>query len=139
MIEARQLLAEKNPGAALLLAMKVQFLGMSFASKLLMFMNPTAAVVYDSVIARYLQAGSFGSLGWLANDPKSQNRRAQSGVYNNWCAYCIDTANEMNRHGSEWIDWDGSRQVWRAVDVERAVFALVGRDGAPESQITITA
>jgi hypothetical protein len=41
MIEARQLLAEKNPGAALLLAMKVQFLGMSFASKLLMFMNPT--------------------------------------------------------------------------------------------------
>jgi hypothetical protein len=53
--QARELLAQGDTGAALACAMNIQFLGLSFASKLLMFMRPSTAVVFDSVIARSLE------------------------------------------------------------------------------------
>jgi len=127
--QARDLLAQGDMGAALACAMNIQFLGMSFASKLLMFMRPSAAVVFDSVIARSLEHAPSNSLRAIASEAKRYSQLSRGRAYSSWCEYCSETAFKMSRLGDdfEWTDWNGLRQVWRAVDIERAIFALAAK------------
>lgn len=110
------------PGQALRSAMEIKFLGMSFASKVLSFMAPDRAVIYDAVISQYLQ-GDFSPdrrMGIAVTGPWT---RVKAAAYAGWCGFCAREALELNAQGSRWQDWDGTRHDWRAVDVERAHFA----------------
>ena len=125
--DARQHLIVDDIEGALQKAMSIKFLGMSFASKVLMFMNPSAAVVYDSIIARYLSNSPDSRLRQMAiSTEASTNRERQASAYSRWCSFCVKTASSMNDAGHLWTDWNGTKHSWRAVDVERGFFAAAG-------------
>ena len=110
---------------ALLALMQIKFLGMSFASKVAMFANPSGAAVYDAVISDRLMSSSDPALKALAiGTGVSVGTARQAAIYAKWCAYCGDRAAALNSASVRWRDWDGARHEWRAVDVERAFFAL---------------
>jgi hypothetical protein len=117
---------------ALLEAMKIKFVQMSFASKLLTFMNPKMAAVYDQVISKRLESQSDAELRSLfvftGLPTGNRGKNAQAKTYEQWCFWCSEKAASLNNFGITWIDWNGSENTWRAVDVERAFFAL-GRSG----------
>lgn len=122
--KTRELLEVDRVADALREAMKIKFLGMSFASKALMFMNPSKAAVYDRVIGERL-AGSCDSkirtLGVKQNGARI--RLSKPDIYAEWCAWCSEKATFLNHSGCQWQDWDGTLHDWRAVDVERAFYA----------------
>lgn len=111
-----------DPERALQNAMGIRFLGMSFASKVLSFMAPDRAVVYDAVISQYLQSDFSPDrrIGVAVTGPWTRGKAA---AYAGWCAFCTREAMELNALGSRWQDWNGMRHDWRAADVERAHFA----------------
>ena len=125
--EARNLAQTGKIAEGLRIAMNIKFLGMAFASKVLMFTNPSNAAVYDKVISirlkeykdPQLQELAVNTLGaWAAKKAEQANK------YERWCAWCTAKANVLNRAELKWLDWDGSETPWRAVDVERAFYAL---------------
>jgi hypothetical protein len=124
----RELLDTEPIGAAFLAALDIKFLQMAFASKLLMFIQPATAAVYDRVISRSLrdyrdaQLRNLGVSTALATSRAA--REAQAQTYQHWCRWCSDKAAELNDAGLTWADWDGTHHAWRAVDVERAFYAL---------------
>jgi hypothetical protein len=111
---------------ALKAIMSINHLGMSFASKVLMFLAPSSAAVYDSVIAEKLQALAEKNGNWhpmvvnVLGNYSSQKGEA----YQAWCDFCSEKAARLNEVGSKWTAMNGSEHLWRAVDVERALFAL---------------
>ena len=111
---------------ALLAAMSLKFIGMSFASKLVMFMSPDFAAVYDDVIYHRLASSTDDELRSLAIKTSGVSPGKQAKTYKRWCDYCCLKAKELNNTdgGHRWIDWNGSEQKFRAVDVERAFFSL---------------
>lgn len=111
-----------NPGDALRNAMQIKFLGMSFASKVLSFMAPNRAVVYDAVISQYLQS-EFSPNRRIGAAVTGSWTRGKAAAYAGWCEFCTREALGLNALGSRWLDWNGMRYDWRAVDVERAHFA----------------
>lgn len=124
---SRELLSQMHISEALLTAMKIKFLGMSFASKVLTFMDPEKASIYDSVISVRLKKDSDEEMRNLFVDTKNssgRDRAEQGKIYAEWCTWCSKRADELNSDGSRWCDWDSSEHIWRAVDVERAFFAL---------------
>jgi hypothetical protein len=108
---------------ALSQAMSIKFLDMSFASKVLTFMDPSKAAVYDRVIGRRLAANPDARLQAMAVTSPSTSRVRKAEAYKQWCGYCVENASEMNEAGHRWTDWDNSEHAWRAVDIERAFFA----------------
>ncbi len=125
--EATRHLIVGDVETALQKAMSIKFLGMSFASKVLMFLNPSAAVVYDSVIAGYLTNSSDSRLRQMAvSTDAGADPQLQAKGYSRWCSFCAKTLSSMNQAGHLWMDWDGRKHPWRAVDVERAFFAVGG-------------
>jgi hypothetical protein len=118
---ARALLQDGNVQDALLLAMEIKFLDMSFASKVLMFINPSKAAVYDARIGASLAGDPDISLQSMAVSSRSSTRKAEA--YSRWCAYCVEKAADMNQTGYRWKDWNSAKYAWRAVDIERAFFA----------------
>lgn len=123
---ARARLQAGDINGALLIAMGIKFLGMSFASKVLMFVDPSTAVVYDSVIGERLAHSSDARLRAMAvSTNRAANRNRQVQAYSQWCTYCFETAAAMNQNNQhKWKDWNGAEREWRAVDVERGFFAL---------------
>lgn len=125
--QARQAAQAGDLAAALAAAASIKFLGLSFASKLVMKMRPDIAVVLDSVINERFLDRAIPALanfhGSMASTSKIGMRRNQK-RYTDWCNWCRDLAAELNARQSTWRDWDGSTQQWRAVDVERAFFAM---------------
>lgn len=125
---ARDLLRELRISEALSEAMQIKFLQMSFTSKLLTFMEPQAAAVYDEVISLRLKKQTDPLLKSLfvstsiAGSKKDRQTQAQS--YEGWCRWCSNKANSLNNNGMIWVDWNAVEHIWRAVDVERAFFAL---------------
>lgn len=117
--EARRLLDEDRYGDALAAICQIPWLSIAFGTKVLAFLMPTKAGVYDVHISRAMGiANELRPTGHV-----SANGRRAFGAY---CAQLIDVANRMN--GSPdmmWTDTDGLRYPWRAVDVERAIFAFV--------------
>ncbi|QJD59929.1 hypothetical protein HG264_13960 [Pseudomonas sp. gcc21] len=100
-----------------------------FASKVIAFMAPSAAGVYDNRIADGLSLHS-----WAANFSKGigqTNSPQVRSCYQSWCIYLTQIASQLNLGislGKEWM-WscgDDQGEVWRALDVERAIFAMFG-------------
>jgi len=116
---------------ALTTMVKIQHLGVSFASKVLMFFAPDRAVVYDSIIYSLLRDSDDMALRSIAVDPARRGGSSlsrQASAYASWCHHCTDLARALERAGMSWTDWNGKRvSHWRAVDVERAFFVLGGR------------
>ncbi|MDD5395562.1 MAG: hypothetical protein PHE17_21270 [Thiothrix sp.] len=120
----QQSVREDDLSQALLSAMQIKFLGMSFASKVIAFMTPEKAGVYDSVISECLQSrAECSDLYVSTNYTRSKARRLhQAETYARWCAFCCHQAQDLNHQGLNWHDWDGKPHRWRAIDVERAFF-----------------
>jgi hypothetical protein len=100
---------------------------MSFATKLLMFMNPSVAAVYDDVISQRLRTNVDPALQnmYVSTGLASSTRRQrQCDTYRDWCMWCREQADAINSGKIKWVDWNGDEHQWRAVDVERAFFAL---------------
>lgn len=125
---ARALLGEKRISEALFEVMHIKHLRMSFGSKVLTFMNPTLAAVYDKRISEFLQRQTAEELRRMFIDtqapPSNAMKRRQSEVYAQWCRWCATKADALNKTAIQWVDWNGSSHRWRAVDVERALFTL---------------
>jgi len=113
-------------GDALTTAMEIKYLGMSFASKVLAFMDCEKAAVYDAVISERLAVQADHTLRSLAVSTSTApaQKRGQAEIYAEWCNWCSTRAGQLNSAGLRWRDWDRSPQGWRAIDVERAFFAL---------------
>jgi hypothetical protein len=126
--KTRGLLEASCIADALREAQKIKFLGMSFASKVLAFMNPSITAVYDNVISNKLRVHTSPELNSLFVSTRltnSQRGRMHQGVtYERWCRWCLTTAETLNASAMKWTDWNGTEHNWRAVDVERAFFAL---------------
>ncbi len=121
---ARALLKAGKVQDAILQAMDIKFLDISFASKVLMFVDPTKAGVYDSKIGERLASDPDTSLQAIAvSTGPSASRTQKAEAYRQWCTYCVEQASGMNQSGYRWKDWDSSEHAWRAVDIERAFFA----------------
>ena len=94
-------------------------------------MDTSSAAVYDDVISKRLEKQIDQELRNLfVNTKRVVSEKAkmhQATVYSDWCAWCSQKARNLNSSNllsSTWLDWDGSEHSWRAVDVERAFFAL---------------
>jgi len=95
-------------------------LSVAFASKVCAFMDPTRCGVIDSALVAKYPLMPFGvNKGGYVKVSKA-NRSA----YSAFCCHLQSIAQSMNRHPlySQWIDRDGKRHPWRAVDVERALY-----------------
>jgi hypothetical protein len=134
--KCRQLLKGSQIAEALREATQIKFLQMAFASKLLTFMAPNLAAVYDDVISKRLQGVNSREQQNLFVSTKNPTSEAaklkQEDVYANWCRWCVEKANNLNATGITWRDWNATEHNWRAVDVERAFFA-VGRETLDET------
>lgn len=126
--KSREFLETSRIADALQEAKRIRFLGMSFASKVLTFMNPNTAAVYDGVISNMLKMHSSSDLKGLFVPTKmtvsQKGRKHQGDTYEKWCRWCLKTAEALNASAMKWTDWNGEEYDWRAVDVERALFAL---------------
>jgi hypothetical protein len=58
----------------------------------------------------------------LMNSQKGRMHQAMT--YERWCRWCVATAETLNASAINWTDWNGAEHNWRAVDVERAFFAI---------------
>jgi hypothetical protein len=112
---------------------------LSFASKIVTFVDPDNAGVFDNRINRFLVEscldkeflGVDGGVPYDAGgmrDPTvalPANRRR----YQNWCLRLQELAHALNARGTAgfWTCTERSAQPWRAVDVERAIFAIAER------------
>jgi hypothetical protein len=125
---ARELLNGSHISDALLEAMKIKFVKMSFASKVLAFMKPAIAAVYDDVISSRLMKSTESILRNMYVSTKlTQSHKArsdQANKYEDWCHWCSEEAEALKRQNVRWTDWNGKEKDWRALDVERAFFAL---------------
>jgi hypothetical protein len=125
---SRDLINVSQIAEALLEAEQIKCLQMSFASKLLTFMNPNVAAVYDAIISLRLEKESDPELRKLfvsTKMPASKKAKvSQAAAYAAWCRWCAKKASDMNAQGTKWLDWNGTANRWRAVDIERAFFAL---------------
>jgi hypothetical protein len=94
-------------------------------------MNPTIAAVYDAVISNMLKVHTSPDLKTLFISTKytnSQKGMCHQGItYEKWCQWCLKTADTLNAAAKKWTDWNGVENSWRAVDVERAFFALANQ------------
>lgn len=93
---------------------EISFIGLSFASKILAFMDPHHCAVLDSVLLDAFRKSRDPALAAIRSNPIG---------FENWCLRCERTAAALNTVSSTWVDWNGRRYKWRAVDVERAAFA----------------
>ena len=124
---ARQHMREGRVDQALLSAMNLKHFKMSFASKLLAFLSPDSAGVYDKVIGDYLPKDPDATLKTLGLDTQTARPEVQTATYARWCDWCRNKATELNVASLSWKDWDGQSYEWRALDVERAIFARASR------------
>jgi hypothetical protein len=129
---ARLAAREGDLAAALRACLQIKFIGPAFATKLVMKMRPDIAAVLDSVINERLLGHAVPELSAVhgpMNAPyheAGRERFAASFVsrYLQWCDWCTSHAQALNAEKSTWPDWDGAEHSWRAVDVERAFFAM---------------
>jgi len=114
-----------------------------FASKVIAFMRPASVGVYDNQIRRLLERPDQppdSPIGlWLQTlvkeneiargvGPVSEPRVRKR--FENWCRALREAAENLNALGEtlRWRDVHEGPQPWRAIDVERAIFALTQRE-----------
>ncbi len=106
-----------------------QFSGMSFVTKIIMFLDPDNCPVLDMKIAEsFSRISEFPPLEDLVfrkradfgkkADTQIKITKKNECVYEKWASWCRETAKSVNAES------DSPGQSIRAVDVERAVFAL---------------
>ena len=117
--EAARLIRRKKYGEAVLRLTNVPQLGFAFASKVCAFISGENCGVIDSVIVKkYSHFGFHTRSGFVT---KSQWNAA---AYDRYCRYLQKSADSLNRAGVKlrWRDREGKTYLWRAVDVERALY-----------------
>lgn len=97
-----------------------EFSGLSFVSKIMMFLDPSRCPVLDLKIAKaFSQSDNFLPLKNLVfHDNTIPITVHNESVYGEWASWCRETAASVNAESGS------SGNSVRAVDVERAVFAL---------------
>ena len=102
-----------------------QFSGMSFLSKVLMFLNPSDYCVLDTQITRLRSRNSLKALCQLSFGPKERQIRISShneATYDRWRAECLGVSTTY--YGGE----------YRVVDIERGFFHLIQRGRLLDAQ-----
>jgi len=107
-----------------------------FASKVIAFMAPSLAGVYDNRIADGLSLEPWSKN--ISNGIGQTNSPQVRNCYQSWCIYLSQIASQLNLGISlgykwEWSCGNDNAQLWRALDVERALFTIFGstsNDGA---------
>lgn len=101
---------------------------MPFASKVITFMAPEIAGVYDSKINAFLKILDMPGLPALSawQMSASVERAEIQAAYERWCRYLQEFARDLNSAGTAyaWRCTETEDQRWRAVDIERALFRL---------------
>jgi hypothetical protein len=103
-----------------------QYSGMSFLSKVLMFLNPMEYCVLDKQISRLRTANSPKVLNQLSFGPKETQIRISShneAVYDCWRRECL--AVSVTYFGNE----------FRVVDIERGFFCLIQQGRLLDAQV----
>lgn len=95
-----------------------EFGQVSFATKILMFLDPENCPVLDLKIGRTGKRCEFPPLRGLRIATSIPITRANATCYEQWACWCRDIAATVNKASGT------RRQDLRAVDVERALFAL---------------
>jgi hypothetical protein len=144
--QAAQLVDQRQFGAALGPISQISQLSqLPFATKIVTFLDPNRAGIYDNRIANFLTSVRNSDqekieipiLIWLHHEMLERAFAGRVGPaathnyqlrYQAWCKFLTDTAAELNGHGGHWACGSDLGQVWRAVDVERALFALAAAD-----------
>jgi len=93
-----------------------QFSGMSFISKIAMFLNPEIYVILDKQILKMNQFPMPTLLNEIAFSERETRIRISHNnnrVYLNWCQKCLEISQSY---------FDG---LYRAVDIERGFFTLI--------------
>ena len=127
--DARRALRDKEIAVALKSVVRIKFLGMAFATKVLAFTDPLQAGVYDKVISEWLiSRPSLAEMGISTGYTTSRRAlEAQAETYEKWCHFCQNQAELLNDAKVLWTDWDEKKYKWRAIDIERAHFSLAAK------------
>ena len=98
-----------------------QFSGMSFISKVRMFLAPTSYVILDQQLLKINNEPFETLLNKIKFGKKETQIRISKDnitVYKKWCDKCIEISNTI---------FNG---IYRAVDIERGFFTLIQNDNA---------
>ncbi|MCY4077226.1 MAG: hypothetical protein OXH04_17535 [Acidobacteria bacterium] len=98
---------------------------MSFATKILMFLDPEYYPVLDLKIARAFAAAEFPPLQGLTFGTSVPITKANAIRYERWACWCRRIATRVNREAG---------QALRTADVERALFALADAEQADNAR-----
>lgn len=115
-----RLLRRRKIADAITCATKLPQIGFAFASKLCAFAAPQLCGVIDSVIvAKFPRFGFQLQRGYIKTSKYNALRCAE------YCKYISKWARFVNSHGSQlfWLDKNRTKHEWRAIDVERALYA----------------
>lgn len=99
---------------------KLPQLQVAFSSKLCAFIAPNKCGVIDSQIAE-----RFPEMGFLLRDGYVVDNTANRERYEDYCHWLQTRSVSLNNDPlhAHWTDRDGSQRAWRAVDVERSLYA----------------
>lgn len=106
-----------------------------FGSKVIAFLSPDQAGVYDNRIMNGLNNVTWSitqDLGArLRGGVGNTNEQRVKQRYHNWCLFLQRVATQLNHLGGDyqWQCTELTPQAWRAIDVERALFQLLGAQG----------
>lgn len=103
-----------------------------FASKVIAFLSPSLAGVFDNRICKGVRDQPWALPFWRGIG-QVHNVRIQE-AYQAWCLFLSLIASNLNagisagRKDWRWSCGEDTNQMWRAIDVERAIFAAYARD-----------
>jgi hypothetical protein len=116
-----------------------------FASKIIAFLAPDTAGVYDNRINSFIADHQLRLCdSRFSPVPRHEGMMSAGGVasranqlrYQIWCEFLIRLRDDMNQLGSRWR-WKSTEptsQSWRAVDIERAIFSFTKQSRSVQSQ-----
>ncbi|MGZ2744484.1 hypothetical protein [Burkholderia stagnalis] len=118
--EANRCIQIDDYASALQALNRLPQLKIAFSSKVCAFLAPEKCGVVDSVIAE-----RFPQFGFEVADGFVKSNVANLARYKDYCLYLQTTAQFLNASDEHttWTDRDGTKHAWRALDVERAMYA----------------
>ena len=116
-----QLIRRRRYGQAVRCLTSIPQLGFAFASKVCAFLSGDDCGVVDSVIAERYPGFGFD----VDDNGYLRNNRLNAESYDKYCRFLRQQAAKLNDMGARlnWRDRDRIRYLWRAVDVERALYS----------------
>jgi len=119
---------EPNNGLAMSHLSDISQLGsIPFASKVITFLRPETAGIYDNQIHKGLIGCDWYKKSLLNTRIGAVRYKNVQNGYDRWCSFLSQFATDLNNGITEgqnwrWHDSSGVISTWRAVDVERALF-----------------